>query len=195
MLYLILFAVTVSSPLDPLLEKMESTAFMSGSFFQTDSWALTLDEETSSGTLYLAHPDLFLLAYTDPEGDAMGYDGTVLYTIEADLEQVILYPSEEPGSFLHMLEQCTDTTNSEILLNSGDSLAVLLHGDFGDGINSMKVGFTLSDSLPYLFSTTDYNGNRTEYVFQDVSTSDSFSENAFQLIVPEGYEVVNPEEM
>lgn len=196
MLYLcLLISITAASPLSPLLEKMRSTVFMTGSFTQTEYWALTLEEETSSGTMYLASPDLFLLSYTEPEGSATGYDGSVLYTIEADLQQVLLYPSDETGSFLHMLEKCADTTITETLQSSGDSLTVLLEDDFGDGINRMTVGFTHSDSLPFLFSTTDYNGNRTEYTMWDLSTDDFCPEGIFQFVVPDGYTVVNPGEM
>ncbi|MCK5116410.1 MAG: outer membrane lipoprotein carrier protein LolA [Candidatus Aegiribacteria sp.] len=196
MLYIcLLISIASSSSLNPLLEKMKNTVFMTGSFIQTDSWALTLEEETSSGTMYLGHPDLFLLSYTEPAGAAMGYDGSVLYTVEADLQQVILYSSGEPGSFLHMLEKCADSTIAETLQFSGDSLIILLEGDFGEGISRMKVGFTLSDSLPFLFSTTDYNGNRTEYSIWNLTTDDYSPENVFQLIIPDGYTVVNPEEM
>jgi len=196
MLYLcLLVSIAASSSMNPLLEKMRNTVFMTGSFIQTDSWALTLEEEASSGTMYLGHPDLFLLSYTDPVGAAMGYDGSVLYTIEADLQQVILYPSGEPGSFLHMLEKCADTTITEALQCSGDSLIIQLEGDFGEGISRMIVGFTLSDSLPFLFSTTDYNGNRTEYRMWNLTTDDTSPESVFQLTVPDGYTIVNPEEM
>ncbi len=196
MLYLcLLISITSSSSISPLLEKMRNTVFMTGSFIQTDSWALTLEEETSSGTMYLAHPDLFLLSYSEPDGSAIGYDGSVLYTIEADMQQVLLYPSREPGSFLHLLERCADSTDAEILQFNGDSLTVLLEGDFGDGINRMKVGFTLSDSLPFLFSTIDYNGNRTEYAIRNLTVDDICPESTFQLVIPDGYTVMNPEEL
>lgn len=191
----LLVSITTLSPISPLLEKMRNTVFMTGSFSQTDSWALTLEEETSSGIMYIAQPDLFLLSYSEPEGSGTGYDGSVLYTIEPDLEQVLLYPSREPGSFLHLIEKCADSTVTENVQYSGDSVSVELEGDFGEGINRMSVGFTLSDSLPFLFSTTDYNGNRTAYGMRDVTTADSYAESVFQLSVPEGYTVVNPEEM
>jgi outer membrane lipoprotein-sorting protein len=174
---------------------MGNTVFMTGSFAQTDYWALTLEEETSSGTMYIAQPDLFLLSYSEPEGSGTGYDGSVFYTLEPDLQQVLLYPSREPGSFLHLIEKCADSTVTETVQCCGDSISVELEGDFGDGINHMEVGFTLSDSLPFLFSTTDYNGNRTVYEMWDVTTADLYPENAFQLVVPNGYTVVNPEEM
>lgn len=191
----LLVSITAISPLSPLLEKMSNTVFMTGYFSQTDSWALTLEEETSSGTMYIAQPDLFLLSYSEPEGSGTGYDGSVLYTLEPDIQQVFLYPSREPGSFLHLIEKCADSTVTETLQYSGDSISVELEGDFGDGINHMEVGFTLSDSLPFLFSTTDYNGNRTVYEMWDITTGDSYPESAFQLVVPDGYTVVNPEEM
>ncbi|MEN8208024.1 MAG: outer membrane lipoprotein carrier protein LolA [Candidatus Fermentibacteria bacterium] len=196
MLYLcLLLSMTASSSINPLLEKLRNTEFLTGSFTQTDFWALTLEEEISSGTLYLGHPNLFLLSYTEPAGAAKGFDGSVLYTIEADLQQVILYTSGEPGSFLHILEQSSDTTVTESVQMEGDSLIVLLEGDFGEGISRMKVGYTLSDSLPFLFCTTDYNGNRTDYSIWNLTTAVTCPENTFQLILPDGYTVVNPEEM
>ena len=191
----LLVSIIASSPLSPLLEKMGNTVFMTGSFAQTDYWALTLEEETSSGTMYIAQPDLFLLSYSEPEGSGTGYDGSVFYTLEPDLQQVLLYPSREPGSFLHLIEKCADSTVTETVQRCGDSISVKLEGDFGDGINHMEVGFTLSDSLPYLFSTTDYNGNTTIYEMWDVTTAEFYPENAFRLVVPNGYTVVNPEEM
>jgi len=191
----LLFATTATSPVNPLLEKMRNTVFMTGSFVQTDEWALTLEEETSSGTMYIAQPDLFLLSYSEPAGSETGYDGSVLYTIEPDLDQVFLYPSGEPGSFLHLIEKCADSSVTETTLYSGDSVTVELAGDFGEGINRMKVGFTLSDSLPFFFSTTDYNGNMTSYEMREVTTADSYPEDTFQLVVPDGYAVVNPEDI
>ncbi|MBD3276845.1 MAG: hypothetical protein GF388_00950 [Candidatus Aegiribacteria sp.] len=194
-LVLLLIITAEGSAADPLVEKMRNTVFMTGDFVQTDRWALTLEEETSSGTMYIAQPDLFLLSYSDPEGYRKGYDGSVLYTVEPDLQQVILYTSSEPGSFLHMLDRCADSTVTESVISRGDSVRVILEGDFGQGINGMEVAFTSADSLPYFFSTTDYNGNVTSYSISGVTTSETFSIEDFQLTVPEGFAVVEPEEM
>lgn len=192
---LILASLIASSPLSPLLRKMENTEYMTGLFEQTDRWALTLQEETSDGTMHLGRPDLFRLSYSGPRGGATGYDGSVLYTVEDDIEQVIIYPSREPGSFLHLLDRCSDSTLTEVLHSGNDSLVVRLDGEFGEGITSMTVGFTLSDSLPFLFSSTDCNGNRTTYRLREVSTFDDLPDGVFALNVPEGYEVVDPEAM
>lgn len=196
MLYIaVTMSIIAASPLAPLLDKMQNTGFMTGSFIQTDYWALTLEEETASGFMYIAHPDLFLLEYTDPEGAEMGYDGSCFYTIEPDIQQVMIYPGREPGSFLHMIDNCADSSETEALEYNGDSLLVLLEGDFGEGIIRMRVGYTSSDSLPYHFSTTDVNGNTTSYEILDVETDDAFPEGTFDLLVPDGYEVINPEAM
>ena len=192
---LILLIAAEGSAAEPLVEKMRNTEFMTGDFVQTDRWALTLEEETSSGTMYIARPDLFLLSYSDPEGYRKGYDGSVLYTVEPDLEQVILYTSSEPGSFLHMLDRCTDPAVTETVVSRGDSVRVIMEGDLGQGISVMEVAFTSADSLPYYFSTTDYNGNVTSYTISGVTASNTFSIEDFQLTVPEGYAVVEPEEM
>ena len=94
---MLLISITASSPLNPLLEKMSNTVYMTGSFIQIDTWALTLDEEVSSGTMYIAQPDLFLLSYTEPEGSRIGYDGSVLYTVEPDLEHADFFAARLQG--------------------------------------------------------------------------------------------------
>ncbi|MCK5065068.1 MAG: outer-membrane lipoprotein carrier protein LolA [Candidatus Fermentibacteraceae bacterium] len=196
MIYLALISsILAVSPLDPLLEKMQNTIFMSGSFTQTDLWALTLEEEISSGIMYIAHPDLFLLKYTDPQGAGTGYDGSYFYTIEPDIQQVIIYPGREPGNFLHMIEKCADSSAAETLEYNNDSLLVLLEGDFGEGIIRMKVGYSISDSLPFLFGTTDVNGNSTSYQMWDITIDNNIPDNIFNMVIPDGYSVVNPGEI
>ncbi|MBN2587910.1 MAG: outer membrane lipoprotein carrier protein LolA [Candidatus Fermentibacteraceae bacterium] len=192
---LALLAAVSSSPLSPLLDKLSDTGYMTGSFSQTDFWALTLEEESSSGIMHLALPDLFRLSYSDPEGSETGFDGTVLYTVEPDLRQVIIYPSREPESFLHLLSQCDDSTICRTLESGEDSLLFELEGDFGQGIRLMEVGFTLSDSLPFLFSTTDYNGNTTTYRLRDLVTSADCPDGVFSFSAPDGYEIIDPEGM
>jgi len=183
-----------ASLIDPLIAKLEESAFLTGSFTQTDIWALTLDENTSDGLLYLAQPDLFRLEYSDESGGGTnGFDGEVIYTIEPEYKQVITYTAEEQGSFLHLLEECNDTslvTSEEVI---GDSLMLVLDGDFGGGINRMEVGYLLADSLPYHFSTTDVNGNSTTYVLWNLQVYPEIPEGTFNLVVPENYELVEPE--
>lgn len=181
------------SPLDPLIDKLENTEYMTGSFVQTDFWALTLEEEVSSGIMHLARPDLFRLCYDDPAGAETGYDGSVLYTVEPDIGQVMVYGSREPESFLHLLEQCGDSTICRVTDQDPDTMVVELEGDFGQGIGSMEVGFCLSDSLPFLFSTTDFNGNTTTYRISGIVTSGTVPEGVFLLRIPEGFELVDPE--
>ncbi len=196
MLYIALLSSIIAvSPLEPLLEKMQNAIFMTGSFSQTDTWALTLEEEISSGTMYIAHPDLFLLKYTDPQGAETGYDGSCFFTVEPDIRQVIIYPGREPGNFLHMIEKCADSSAAETVEFNRDSLLVLLEGDFGEGITRMSVGFTASDSLPFLFSTTDVNGNSTLYHMWNIEIENSFTESIFDMDVPDGYTVINPGEI
>jgi outer membrane lipoprotein-sorting protein len=196
MLYIVLYSSIIAvSPLEPLLEKMQNAIFMTGSFSQTDIWALTLEEEISSGLMYIAHPDLFLLKYTDPQGAGTGYDGSCFFTIEPDIRQVMIYPGREPGNFLHMIEKCADSSAAETIEYNNDSLFVLLEGDFGEGIVRMEVGFTASDSLPFLFGTTDVNGNSTSYRMWNIEIESSFPEGIFDMVVPDGYTVINPGEI
>ena len=196
MLYIALFySIIAVSPLEPLLEKMQNATFMTGFFSQTETWALTLEEEISSGTMYIAHPDLFLLKYTDPQGAGTGYDGSCFFTIEPDIRQVIIYPGREPGKFLHMIEKCADSSAAETVEYNNDSLFVLLEGDFGEGIVRMIVGFTASDSLPFLFGTTDVNGNCTSYRMWNIEIESSIPEGIFDMVVPDGYTVINPGEI
>lgn len=180
-----------SGPLDPVTARLESAGFLLGNFVQIDTWALTLESETSAGRLYLASPDLFLLEYSDPPGKKTGFDGENIYTIDPLFEQVILYPGSEPGSFLHMLDRCSDSTTVAELETVGDTVTVNLSGDLGEGITAMVVGYTLPDSLPWLFVTTDLNGNSTSYTFDGIEIEHSWPEGFFSLEIPHGYELVN----
>ncbi|GEM_PF-426541 len=190
------FVISVgASALEPLISRIDDAGYLTGSFSQTDIWALTLEEETSEGTLHIAHPNLFLLAYSEPSGCCTGYDGEMLYTIEADVEQVILYPSSEPASFLHLIERAADSTSLETVELLGDSVVVHLQGDLGQGITGMTVGYTLSDSLPFFFETRDANGNRTAYRMWDIEVTDLPVEDVFVMNIPDGYLLVEPEGM
>ncbi len=183
------------SGLEPLMTRLNDAGYLTGSFVQADLWALTLEEETSTGTLHIAHPNLFLLEYSDPPGWRTGFDGEMLYTVEADIQQVILYPSSEPGSFLHLIERAADSSSAETVEVLGDSVIVHLQGDLGEGITRMSVGFTMTDSLPFLFETGDANGNLTSYRMRDLVVMDAPVPGTFEMVIPEGFTVVDPEGM
>jgi outer membrane lipoprotein-sorting protein len=189
----VLLALTAGSSLAPLTARIGDAGYLTGTFTQIDRWALTQEEETSTGTLHLAHPSLFLLEYSDPAGWRSGFDGEMLYTIEPDIMQVILYPYEAPGSFLHFIERAADSSLGETVVVSGDSVLVTVTGDLGEGIRRLRVGYTASDSLPFLFETDDANGNRTTYLMESLATLDSPPEGIFDMTVPEGFVVVSPE--
>lgn len=191
---ILITSLIFASLLDPLIAKLEISVFMTGNFTQTDVWALTLEENTSEGLLYLAQPDFFRLDYS-PEsgGGSNGFDGEVIFNIEPEYEQVIVYISEEHGSFLHLLEECNDSsliTSEEI---REDSLMLILDGDFGGGINRIEVGYLLTDSLPYYFKTTDVNGNSTAYLLGGLEVYSEIPDGTFDLVVPDNYELVEPE--
>jgi outer membrane lipoprotein-sorting protein len=190
-LVLLITASVSASPLDPLTARLEGAAFLSGSFVQTDAWALTLEEETSTGTVFLAPPNLFLFEYSDPPGKRMGFDGENLYTVDALFEQVILYEGSAPGSFMNMLERCSDTTLVCSVEYGGDSVIVSLSGDLGEGISTMVVGYTMSDSLPWLFRTTDINNNVTSYSIREIEIQAVGPEAFFTMVVPEGFELID----
>ena len=183
--------VLTGSQLDPLLLRMESAEYITGSFTQTDLWALTLEEEYSEGILHLARPDLFLLDYTDPSGSAIGFDGSVLYEIDALARQAIVYNTDSQEGFLHMLQRCAEDSSVVSSETLGDSVMIVLQGDFGQGISGMEVGFTLSDSLPFFFSTTDSNGNTTSYTLGGLTVFASVPEGVFSMNVPPDYEIID----
>ena len=187
---LALAAVSAASPLDALVARLEGAGFLTGSFVQTDRWALTLEEESSSGTLFMAPPNLFLLDYSDPSGKRTGFDGEVLYTVDPSFRQVIVYPEGDPASFAGMLEHFSDTTLVCGVEIEGDSVLVSLSGDLGEGISSMLVGYTVSDSLPWLFGTTDVNGNSTMYTVGGIETVETAPDGFFEMSVPEGFELI-----
>lgn len=186
----ILFTALLCVPsLDPLTEKLESLSYLTGSFVQTDYWALTLDSEETSGTLHLAHPNRFLLEYDDVEGRVTGCTGDMVFTVDPEFSEILVYTGT-PRGFLHILSLPGEGLAATEFTENGDSLTVTLAGEFDGGITGITAGYTLSDSLPYMLTTVDANGNSTSWQLEDLSISDSVPDI---FLVPElpGYAVVD----
>ncbi len=183
--------VSPRAPLEPLNARLEAAGSLRGSFVRTDYRVLTMETDTSGGTFILASPNLFVLDFTDPPGRKMGCDGEVSYTIEPSSRQVIVYEERRPESFMGTLRSYGDPSMVDSMEVAGDSVMVWLAGR-GAGIETVAAGYTLSDSLPFLYSTTDANGNTISYFLESVRAADGFSEGAFGLEVPEGYAVARP---
>ena len=178
-----------SSLLQPLSQRLESTLYLYGSFVQTDYWALTLDSETSSGTMHLAHPNLFLLDYDDSEGGVMGCTGTHVFTVDPVFMEILVY-SGSPSGFLHILSSVSENDCAVASNLVGDSITVTASGQFDGGIIEITAGYTLSDSLPFFFSTTDANGNSTSWSIADIQTGDTVP-NIFSIPDLTGYTVID----
>ncbi len=187
---IILLSLVVSTlSLEPLTEKLESMEYLTGSFIQTDYWALTLDSEVSGGTLHLAHPNLFLLEYDDIPGRATGCTGSGVFTVDPEFMEILVY-SGTPTGFLHILSTPAEGGSSAEYRLDGDSLTVIMTGDFDGGITGITAGYTLSDSLPYLLATEDSNGNTTTWELTGLSTSGS-PPDVFSLPDLPGYVLVD----
>jgi len=180
-----------STPLDPLVAKLDEVAFLQADFVQTDYWALTREEEVSEGHLCLASPDLFVFRYSQPAGRIMGYDGSTLYTVEPSSRQVLLSEGEG-SSFLAFLQLGSDSSLVRSSSARGDTVSVILEGDLGEGLTRMEVSFDASDSLPISLVTYDANRNRTCWSLGSVDLSRSAPAGYFDLVVPDGFETVRP---
>lgn len=189
-----LLLLVFSGLLDPLTTKLSNTVFLTGSFIQTETWALTRETEATRGSLGLAHPNLFRLEYTDPPGRVTGCDGTRVYTVEPDFDEVVVYGESGPEGFLHLLNRADE----DGMVLEGTTVAgivtVSVRGDLGGGVSGMEVSYSLSDSLPMTFATSDVNGNETVWVLNGLRTHDSPPSDYFAMEVPDGYSVVSGED-
>ncbi|HRY61192.1 MAG TPA: outer membrane lipoprotein carrier protein LolA [Candidatus Fermentibacter sp.] len=183
-------ACAASGPACGMLEKLESASLLSADFSQSDYWALTRETESSSGRLLLARDGRFLLDYADPEGRRMGFDGSVVYTVDPLYMQVLLDPSSEPASFTALLESAGDPGLATASRISGDTVFVELEGEIGQGISRMSFAYLISDSLPRVLSTYDGNGNRSTWTLRSVSVAGGDPGSSFEMVVPGGYEVL-----
>jgi len=156
-----------TSLLQPLSSRLENAVYLTGSFIQTDYWALTLDSEDASGVMHLAHPNRFLLQYSDHQGRAMGCTGTEVFTVDPVFAEILVY-SGSPTGFLHLLTSISENDCTIVSNTDGDSITVTASGFFQGGISEITAGYTVSDSLPFLFSTTDVNGNSTSWRIADL---------------------------
>ena len=183
--------VSPQVPMEALNHRLQSVESLRGSFVRTDYLVLTMEADTTWGTFILAPPNLFVLEFTEPEGRRIGFDGRRSYTVEPATDQVIIYEDRSPDSFLGTLRSYDDSTMVDSVRIRGDSVMVLLDGA-GRGVATVRTGYTLSDSLPFLYATTDANGNSITYRLEGVRAGGTPSEDAFGLEVPEGYAVARP---
>ena len=179
------------APLEPLNSRLEQAEGLAGRFRRLDYRVLTMESDTSRGSFLLANPNLFLLEFTDPSGRRMGFDGTDSYTVEPSSRQVMIYSGQRPSSFLGTLGAYRDSSLVDSVSVAGDSVTVWLEGH-GGGIRTVVAGYTLSDSLPFLYATEDANGNRITYLIDSVRVSGPVDLPAFALDIPEGYAVARP---
>ncbi len=181
--------MAAASLLQPLSSRLERAVYLTGTFVQTEYWALTLDSETSSGTMHLAHPNLFLLQYNDSQGKVMGCNGVNVFTVDPEFQEVLVY-SGSPAGFLHILSSVSEDDCTAVFSEGGDSITVTASGQFDGGITDITAGYTLTDSLPFLFSTTDSNGNSTGWGISGIEISDSVPD-IFSIPAPAGYSIVD----
>jgi outer membrane lipoprotein-sorting protein len=191
---LIFLLFATAGLLDPLTARLEDSVFLTGDFVQTDTWALTLETGISRGVMYLAHPNLFRLDFADPPGRITGCDGASVYTVEPLYSEVIVYGNSSPEGFLHLLRRAGDE-GMDISGETADGLVtVTVRGDLGGGISTLRVRYSVSDSLPDLFYTSDVNGNTTEWALSGLETRRQVPEGLFDMPVPDGYSVVSGDE-
>ncbi|MCK5131550.1 MAG: outer membrane lipoprotein carrier protein LolA [Candidatus Sabulitectum sp.] len=186
---LLIILMAGTSLLQPLSRRLEEAVYLTGSFAQTEYWALTLDSEVSSGIMHLAHPNRFLLQYSDSEGRAMGCTGTEVFTVDPVFTEILVY-SGSPAGFLHILSEASENDCSVVSSEDGDSITVTASGLFEGGVTEITAGYTLSDSLPFFFSTTDANGNSTSWTISDLRISDSVPD-IFSIPDLAGYSTVD----
>ncbi len=179
MTFLLIFLLTGTPLLQPLSERLEESDYLTGSFVQTEYWALTMDSEISAGTMHLAHPNRFMLQYNDSEGRAMGCTGTEVFTVDPVFLEILVYTGA-PTGFLHLLSSVAENDCTVVSAENGDSLTVTASGVFEGGVTEITAGYTLSDSLPFLFSTTDANGNSSSWTISDLETG---------IIVPDVFSI------
>lgn len=186
---LLILILAGASLLQPLSLRLEDTTYMTGTFVQRDYWALTLDSEESSGTMHLAHPNRFLLQYNDSDGKVMGCTGSEVFTVDPVFAEILVY-SGSPTGFLHLLSSASESDCTVASTESGDSITVTASGSFQGGVTEIMAGYTLSDSLPFFFSTTDTNGNSTSWTISDLQISDTVPD-IFSIPDLSGYSLVD----
>ncbi len=186
-----LILLVIAGLLDPLTSKLANTVFLTGEFIQTETWALTRETESTTGSLGLAHPNLFRLEYADPPGRVTGCDGIQVFTIEPLNGEVIVYGESNPEGFLHLLNRA----DGDGMVIEGTSRAgmvtVSVRGDLGGGLSAMDVCYSLSDSLPVTFATSDVNGNETVWSLSGLEVHGTIPGSFFDLEVPDGFSVVS----
>ena len=153
-----------------------------------------LVEETSSGQLWIAHPNRFRWEYGGKFPELVVADGEKVWLYDEMLEQVTIrqqssLPSDSPLTLLTDLGQLDEQFDvRELGDDSGLDLLELRARNPESQFERVLLG--LDDDRVILMIMEDVFGLRTEIRFKDIERNPQLNEELFHFTPPEGVDVI-----
>lgn len=179
-----------------LLQRLTLAAGMQAEFMQVNQWLIMDEPDSAWGTLTLAPPHRFRLAYTRPAGHLIGCDGEYVWTVIPEERQVLRAAWTETtdwGSFfVRTLTQAADSAATILGGPDETRIAQLRLGARPEwGVADIAIEIDLASGLPTAYGYTDQEGNRSRFHFLEVGFPENLPADRLQFSVPDGYELID----
>jgi len=154
----------------------------------------------SSGTLYQKSPDLFLMRFSDPEGDIIVSDGTYfwIYYPSVDRKQVMRMPASAGAGAVDLRAQFIGDPleRFEVVPEGEDDVrgrkAEVFHLTPRQpmGYKTLKIWIDKGDHLIRRFEITEENGLTRLFDLTNLELDPRLSDDLFEFTIPEGAHLV-----
>ena len=151
--------------------------------------------EESSGVMQIARPGRFRWDYEPPNEQTIVGDGTRVWIYDIELEQITVRPQEQslgrtPATILAGSGDIDTSYDVEDLGIAGSQTWVAVKPrDEDSGFNDMRIGFE-GDALRTI-ELVDGLGQTTRITMTEGIENETVNETRFELIVPEGVDVID----
>ncbi|HWP37433.1 MAG TPA: outer membrane lipoprotein carrier protein LolA [Gemmatimonadales bacterium] len=173
-------------------------------FTQTLDNPMLGSPESSHGTMYLAPPGKFAMAFSDPAGDRIVADGEWLwiYTPSSVPDQVIRQPIPAAGANTpNLFQQFVDRPRERYVVTlvradtaAGERVDVVRLVPRREGMPFREAIMAVAqrDGWPRRLSLVEESGQRREFTFRDIMVNVEIPARDLRFTVPRGARVVTP---
>ncbi len=191
-------AADLDSIVSRLQERYEMVHELSADFTQANFSKGMGESVTTSGKVYFKKPGMMRWEYDNPDGDLLVSDGTTIWLLQADLNQVIESSADVAGStiarnFLAGIGSIRQDFDISLAGVTGESYRLDLSPKIDHpSIDRLSIDVDRVSFLIMGTTVLDRFGNETKIRFSGIQTDRGLKPSLFTYTPPEGVIVVRP---
>lgn len=194
----LLFCIAASAQTASTVEKIEKLnsglTTVEGQFTMTKTIAANGKKTAGEGKIYFESPNKMALIYSTPATDYLVINGDKLYLAKGDKKNSFdTAKNATMRSLSKTLINCTvgkiqsiaDDNDAEISVKEGAmtyDILIKARKKATRGYSEIALSYRKSDGLLCSMSLTEFNGNRTDYIFTDTKTGVKIAPKVFIVV-------------